>query len=120
MGRVLSDERNALDWDKVNSSTGSAMGAGPGGEGSGAGVGRLQIPAEVREKYQEMFEDRWCAELVPALGGVTPRQAAADPSRREALERLLAEWEREDGEGDEDAIVMRPQRLREMLGLAGR
>lgn len=35
--------------------------------------------------------DRWLDENVPALGGMTPREAAADPTRREQLERLLRE-----------------------------
>lgn len=36
-------------------------------------------------------EDRWCDERVPALGGLTPRQAADDPTRRADLLALLAE-----------------------------
>ena len=34
----------------------------------------------------------WCDEEIPALGGLTPREAAADPSGRESLDRLLAEY----------------------------
>lgn len=39
---------------------------------------------------------RWLDHSIPALGGLTPRQAAADPTRREQLERLLAEFDRHD------------------------
>ena len=39
---------------------------------------------------------RWLDDSIPALGGLTPRQAAADPTRREQLERLLSEFERLD------------------------
>jgi hypothetical protein len=65
-----------------------------------------------------MLERRWCDEGVPALNGLTPRQAAADPSRRETLERLLGEFERMDGDLPPQGMTMRPARLREMLGLA--
>ena len=49
---------------------------------------------------------------------MTPRQAAADPTRSEALVRLLREFEEIDRNLPEEGIVMRPARLREMLGLA--
>lgn len=35
------------------------------------------------------MEQRWLNESVPALGGVTPRQAADDPTRRDDLVRLI-------------------------------
>lgn len=67
--------------------------------------------AELRSRYEE----RWCDEEIPALAGFTPRQAAADPTRRETLERLLLSFERYGG--DESAMTMRPARLRSLLGL---
>lgn len=33
--------------------------------------------------------ERWLDDNIPALGGMTPREAAADPTRRDQLERLL-------------------------------
>ena len=39
-----------------------------------------------------MQERRWLKEQIPALGGLTPVEAAADPSRVEQLERLLASF----------------------------
>ena len=80
--------------------------------------GTLVLPPEALEQLQDRFERRWCDEHVPALGGLTPRQAAADPSRREALERLLGEFERANRAQPADAIGMRPTRLREILGLS--
>ena len=77
----------------------------------------MVLPPEALEQLQDRFERRWCDEHVPALGGLTPRQAAADPSRREALERLLGEFERANRAQPADAIGMRPARLREILGL---
>jgi hypothetical protein len=38
------------------------------------------------------YETNWVDSPIPALRGLTPRQAAADPTRREDLERLLAEF----------------------------
>lgn len=35
------------------------------------------------------FERSWLDESIPALGGITPREAAEDPTRREDLIRLL-------------------------------
>jgi len=73
--------------------------------------------AEVSVQIQEQFEHRWCDESVPALGGLTPREAAADPSRRETLERLLVQFEQANQIHPTTAIAMRPERLRDLLGL---
>ncbi len=74
---------------------------------------------EFREQILDRFERRWCDEPVPALAGLTPRQAAADPTRRENLERLLADFTRMDEGIPEDRLsfTMRPDRLRELLRL---
>ncbi|HUG83693.1 MAG TPA: SEC-C domain-containing protein [Euzebya sp.] len=73
------------------------------------------VPEEVIEGIRDHLERRWCEESVPALGGLTPRQAAADPTRREQLDRLLHSFE---GDGaPDDGITMRPQRLRTLLGM---
>jgi hypothetical protein len=114
---VLSDDRQPLDWDQIRSAA-EDNGAGPGGPASpAAGGGPPDVPAEVREQVQGMMERRWCDEEVPALAGLTPRQAAADPSRRESLERLLTEFERMDAGMPGEGFGMRPARLRELLGL---
>lgn len=68
-------------------------------------------------EFQDVIERRWCDDPVPALAGLTPRQAANDPSRREALERLLREFESFDPHLNAGAITMRPARLRELLDL---
>jgi hypothetical protein len=69
--------------------------------------------AAVIPQIQEKMEARWCDEQVPALGGLTPRQAAADPSRRETLERLLLEMD----DVPEGLFSMRPERIRRLLGI---
>ncbi len=71
-------------------------------------------PAAV-EEVVDLMERRWCDEEVPALGGLTPRQAAADPTRRGDVERLIASFP--EIESSAPWIAMRPARLRELLDL---
>ena len=70
------------------------------------------------EEWRDRMEVRWCDESIPALAGLTPREAAADPTRRETLERLLASFDRL-GPDTPGSATMRPARLRELLGLVG-
>jgi hypothetical protein len=72
--------------------------------------------SELKSQIQEQMEDRWMREPVPALAGLTPRQAAADPTRREQLERLLASFE-ERGPAPEGVFTFRVERLRRELGV---
>jgi hypothetical protein len=67
-------------------------------------------------QVQESQEQRWLGGHIPALAGLTPVEAAADPSRVEQLERLLNSF-RDPSHFPPGAIVMRPDRLRELLGL---
>jgi hypothetical protein len=86
----------------------------PGGGGDPRPVSQAPSPVD-EDAIRDTFERRWCDEPVPALGGVTPRQAAADPTRRDQLERLIGSFERmPDVPG---ALTMRPARLRQLLGL---
>jgi hypothetical protein len=71
--------------------------------------------AGVVVQIQEQMERCWLDEPVPALDDLTPRQAAADPTRREQLLRLLATYP-DPGPGTH-AILLRPGRLRALLGL---
>jgi hypothetical protein len=65
-------------------------------------------------------ERAWCDEKIPALGGLTPRQAAADPAGREGLERLLAEYGTHvDPQEDPELVTQHPDRLRRLLGFDG-
>jgi hypothetical protein len=58
------------------------------------------------------YEQQWLDESIPALDGRTPRQAAADPTRRDDLIRLLNTFGQ-----DEQPGQMSAQRLRDALGL---
>lgn len=51
------------------------------------------VMARLNEEISRQAQARWLDEHVPALDGLTPREAAADPTRREQLERLLAEFD---------------------------
>jgi hypothetical protein len=72
------------------------------------------LDPDMADQIVDMIERRWLDEEVPALGGITPRQAAVDPTRREDLIALLRSFDRMDvGE----SISMRPDVLRTHLGL---
>jgi hypothetical protein len=92
------------------------------GLGGPAGAGDLPaMPPEIRAQLEELMrakEEAWLDERVPALGGLTPREAADDPTRREDLEGLLREFDRhraEDAAGI--GIGFDATRLRDLLGL---
>lgn len=83
-----------------------------------AGSAPVQLPAEVVTELVEGMEQRWCTEPVPALGGVTPEQAAADPTRRDDLVRLIDSFPEIDPATG--AFGLRPVALRARLGLPPR
>jgi SEC-C motif len=64
------------------------------------------VSAAVMAELGRQFQARWLDESVPALGGLTPRQAAADPTRRERVERLIDEFDRM-GTGVYDTAALR-------------
>jgi len=74
------------------------------------------LPPEAEKAMDEFardYERRWLDMEIPALAGLTPRQAADDPTRREDLVALLAEFDQfPPGPG-----AMDNGRLRAMLGL---
>lgn len=107
-GKVLADER--VPWEP-----GMAPPEGMPPPGPPPEVPPEQVP-EVLAAVQEQLEDRWMSEPVPALAGLTPQQAAADPTRREMLERLLASFEAM-GEPGPGAFTYRVDRLRRELGM---
>lgn len=72
------------------------------------------IPPAVAQ-LRSLRERRWCDEQIPALGDLTPRQAAADPARRDELLTLINSFPEIDP--TTGAFGLRPARLRELLGL---
>ncbi|MHB8317629.1 MAG: SEC-C metal-binding domain-containing protein [Acidimicrobiales bacterium] len=104
---------------------------GPGGSdgadeprlsaGNGAFLDINDLPAEAKEAIRETmmtFENRWLEESIPALGGLTPRQAVNDPTRREDLLRLLREYDDLSAGNLSGGIGLDPTRLRDLLGIA--
>ena len=67
--------------------------------------------AAALEQMIRQHETAWLDEQIPALAGATPREAAADPTRRPDLLRLL------DSYGPARPGTMDPARLRAQLGL---
>lgn len=63
-------------------------------------------------EYMATQERNWLDESIPALGGVTPRQAAVDPTRREDVIRLLDSFP-----ATGSPLVMDGGRLKAALGL---
>jgi tetratricopeptide (TPR) repeat protein len=61
-------------------------------------------------------EDAWVDTPLPALQGATPRAAANDPTRRDALLRLLQEFEDHAARWDSPGRPMDADRLRGLLG----
>lgn len=64
------------------------------------------------DDYIHNYERTWLDDSIPALEGFTPREAAADPTRRDDLLRLLSSFPQEERPG-----AMSVRRLKEMLGL---
>lgn len=91
-----------------------------GGDGEQAGAqaapaGDLNEDPEIQAALADhiaQYETNWADSPIPALRGLTPRQAAADPTRREDLERLLAEFP-----STGSPLHMDAQRLRQLLDL---
>ena len=69
--------------------------------------------AAVLEQFTRQYEQAWLDEPIPALSGRTPRECAADPTRRPDLIRLLDTFPDVEAPG-----AMSPARLRAALGLA--
>ncbi len=71
-----------LDRDAIEAALGDP-------DGADESVVLERFNAEIARQAQA----RWLDENIPALGGLTLREAAADPTRREQVERLLAEFD---------------------------
>src|SRR6266498_1899744 len=73
------------------------------------------------EAFMAEQEERWIDEPIPALGGRSPRQAAADQARRPALEALLDDFDWMDAQAGPSDMGrgMDNARLRKLLGVPG-
>ena len=109
---VLSDDR--MDVDTARARYADLDDPAEGSDESASGVLDSSDPqvAAVLDQMVRQYEQAWLDDSIPALHGLTPRQAAADPTRREELVRLLATFPETDQPG-----LMSPSRLRAELGL---
>lgn len=85
-------------------------------------VGRPEVvPPEFKAIARQMKETHmmgWVDEQIPALGGLTPREAAATPRSRVQLDLLLRDFEHHEARLPEDErFDMR--RVRAVLGMGG-
>jgi tetratricopeptide (TPR) repeat protein len=71
------------------------------------------VAAAALDQFIRDYERKWLDEPIPALAGYTPRQAAADPTRRGDLVRLLDSFPNHHG----NPGTMNPDRLRTALDL---
>ncbi len=73
--------------------------------------------AQAMEEFIRRAEVNWVDETIPALGGLTPREAAADRAARPELEALLDDmaWQQRRAGGG----LMDPSRVRALLGIPG-
>jgi SEC-C motif len=71
--------------------------------------------ATMLDEFIREYEAKWLDEPIPALDGHTPRQAAADPTRRGDLIKLLDSFPADEGAPGR----MSAERLRSALGLEG-
>jgi tetratricopeptide (TPR) repeat protein len=83
--------------------------------GSGAALDPAHpAVAAALEEFIRAQEQAWLDDPIAALAGATPREAAADPTRRPDLLRLLDAYDEPTGA---EIVTMDPARLRAALGL---
>ena len=81
-------------------------------------VAGAALPADQAAFLDELIrtkEAAWVDEAIPALGGLTPKQALDDPTRREDLLSLLREMDTT--AGPSGGVGFDPSRLRALLNL---
>ena len=83
---------------------------------AGAPAEPPELPADAIAQIRRQIEDRWLADSIPALGGLTPREAAASPQARGDLVALLDDVEWTDRRAGNE-LSMDVGRLRRELGL---
>jgi hypothetical protein len=112
---VTSDEREPI----ANTRDAARLAKQRPSAASGAGAGRIapeELAPEIQEalaEHMRNYEERWLDMTIPALHGLTPRQAADDPTRREDLAQLLASFD----DDTDSPMEMSSRRLRAALGL---
>jgi tetratricopeptide (TPR) repeat protein len=109
---VVRDERTSLN-DEFAAAIRSGGGRPTGGSESEMLDQNDPAVLAALEEYIRTYEENWLDDQIPALAGLTPREAAADPTRRQDLISLLASFDRD----EEQPGMMSAKRLRAALGL---
>lgn len=73
---------------------------------------RQQLTAHIEQLYM-----RWADEKVPALGGITPREAVKTSEGREKVIGLVNDWENRMSHGPNQPIQFDFEKLRRELGI---
>ena len=110
-------DRVVTPFDQIEAAPGSA--AGSTGRSWSSNDDPSDMPDEVRRVVENMVrqqEQQWVDAPVPALGGLTPRQALDDPTRFEDLLALVTEFERRGAQQD-PGTTFDVARIRGLLGL---
>ena len=118
LGETLAIDFETLDEEMVPPLDAVAR---QGGEGIESGVLDMDAAApELQEALQAFLrekEEAWLHDHVPALGGLTPLEAADDPTRREDLLALLNEFEDREDDLSPPMASFDVARLRRLLDL---
>lgn len=76
--------------------------------------------AQAMEEFIRRAEVNWVDETIPALGGLTPREAAADRAARPELEALLDDMAWQQRRAGGGSGLMDPTQVRALLGIPER
>lgn len=89
------------------------------GRKPGTGPEPLQLPSEAIAELEERMIRQWLDESIPALGGLTPRQAAKTAEGRKRLDDLFDYMARDQAERTLPPGVFSPDygKAKKMLGL---
>jgi hypothetical protein len=95
--------------------------ASPSGQSDADDLAEFANRPEVKAHLLQMMSrhyEAWVKEELPALGGLTPLQAMADPDGREMVESLVTQIERDGRRMTPPLDESIPRMLRERLGLS--
>jgi hypothetical protein len=115
---VSRTERDGAELTRQSQSAGAAAAAAPRRPRSPASAAPPELRATLRQMKTEQYR-RWCDLTIPALGGMTPREAASSTSKRvrDELALILKEIERGESRAPSDE-AFDVDVIRRELGLA--